>query len=127
MRRHSLSTVLLGNVNQQVADTSRVTPLVVVPSNQLDEVLVQLDTGLGIEDGGGRVADEIGGDDLFVSVLENVLVVALGGLLDGSLDIIVGSFLLDADYEVDDGDIKGGDTEGKTAFDRRLPRSSGVR
>jgi len=105
--------VLLGDVEQEVADTPRVTPLVIVPGDQLDEVLVQLDTGAGVEDGGSRMADEIGGDDSFLSVLDDALVRPLGSSLDGSLDLIVGSLLLKADDKINDRDIDGGDTEGK--------------
>jgi hypothetical protein len=116
MQTRSLRTILLGDVHQEVANAPRVTPLVVVPRDQLDEVLVQLDTSLGIKDRRSIVADEIGGDDLLVSVLDNVLVSALRSCFDDSLDLIVGSWLLDADDEVDDGDIEGGDTESKTAI-----------
>jgi len=114
MQTRSLRTILLGNVHQEVANTPRVTPLIVVPRDQLDEVLVQLDTGLGIEDGRSRVANEIGRDDLLISVLDDVLVSALRSCFDDSLDFIIGSLLLEADDEVDDGDIEGGDTETKT-------------
>jgi hypothetical protein len=86
-----------------------------------------LNTGLGIEDGGGRVADEVAGDDVLVGVLDNTLVGALGLGLDDSLDFFVGSLLLEADNEVDNGDIKGGDTEGQAAVDRRLLRSGDTR
>ena len=113
-----LGTILLGNVDQEIADALRVTPLVVVPGDQLDEVLVQLDTGLGIEDGGSTVANEIGGDDILISVLDDILVLLLGSSFDGSLDLIVGSLLLEADDKIDDGDIEGRDTEGETAVDR---------
>ena len=113
-----LGTILLGNVDQEIADAPRVTPLVVVPGDQLDEVLVQLDTGLGIEDGGSLVTNEIGGDDIIISVLDDTLVLLLGSSLDGSLDLIVGSLLLEADDKINDGDIDGRDTEGETAFDR---------
>jgi hypothetical protein len=41
---------------------------VVVPGDQLDEVLVEGDTGLGIEDGGVGVAVQVGGDDLILGV-----------------------------------------------------------
>jgi len=113
-----LGTILLGNVDQEVADAPRVTPLIVVPRDQLDEVLVQLDTGLGIEDGGSSVTNEIGGDDIFISVLDDTLVLFLGSSLDDSLDLIVGSLLLEADDKINDGDIDGRDTEGETAVDR---------
>lgn len=48
-----------------------VAPLVVVPGDELDEVLVQGDTGLGIEDGGVVIAVEIGGDDVVLGVAED--------------------------------------------------------
>src|SRR5687768_4510555 len=46
----------------------RVAPLVVVPADQLDEVVVERDAGFGVEDRGARVAAEIGGDDLVLGV-----------------------------------------------------------
>jgi hypothetical protein len=118
-----VGSILLGDVDQEVADTPRVAPLVVVPRDQLNEVLVQLDAGIGIEDGGSGVADEVGGDDVVFGVLDDALVLVLGTSLDDSLDLIVGSLLLEADNEINDGDIDGGNTEGKTAIDRRLVRS----
>ena len=123
MARHLLTGILLGNVDQEVADTPRVAPLVVVPRDQLDKVLVQLNTGLGVKDRRSRVANEIGGDDILISVLENALVIALGSRLDDGLDFIIGGFLLEADDEINDRDIDGGDTEGKAAVDRQSIRS----
>ena len=64
------------------------------------------------------MADEIGGDDILISVLENTLVLGLGSSLDDSLDLIVGGLLLEADNEINDRDVDGGNTEGKTAIDR---------
>jgi hypothetical protein len=40
----------LGHVADQVDDTVAVAPLVVIPGDKLDEVLVQSDSSLGIED-----------------------------------------------------------------------------
>jgi hypothetical protein len=60
----------LGNVAEQVDDTAGVTPLVVVPRYQLDEVVVEREASLGIEDGGVGVADQIGRDDLVLGVGE---------------------------------------------------------
>lgn len=127
VQRRSLSTVLFGNVEQEVTDTPRIAPLVIVPGDQLDKVLVQLNTGFGIEDGGSRVADEICGDDVLVGILDNALVIlGSSSILDGLFNFIEGSPLLKTDDEVDDRDIKGGDTEGKTAINRRLLRSEGT-
>jgi len=49
-------TINLRHVAEEIQDTTAVTPLVVVPRNELDKVLVQADAGLGVEDGRGRVA-----------------------------------------------------------------------
>jgi hypothetical protein len=63
-----LSGIDLGDVGEQVQDTAGVTPLVVIPGDKLDEVIVERDTGLGIEDRGVGVAVHVGGDDLVLSV-----------------------------------------------------------
>ena len=53
----------LGAVLHEVDDTSRVSPLVVVPSDKLDEAVVEHDSGSGIEDRGPDVGLEVGGDE----------------------------------------------------------------
>ena len=62
------TSINLCDVAEEIQDTAGVTPLVVVPGNQLDEVCIQGDTGLGVEDGGVVVADQIGGDKLILGV-----------------------------------------------------------
>jgi len=64
----SLGSIDLGDVREKVQHTPAVAPLVVVPADELDEVLVQGDTSLGIEDGGGGVAVQVAGDDIVLSV-----------------------------------------------------------
>ena len=107
--------VLLRRVDEEIADTARVAPLVVVPSDELDEVLVERNASLGIEDRGGRVAGEVSRDNLLLGVRHDASHGASGGLLDGSLDLVVRRRLLETDDKVDDGDIEGGDTEGETS------------
>lgn len=58
----------LGNVCKEVEDTAGVTPLVIVPGDELDEVVVEGDTGGGVEDGGGVVSVHVGGDNSVLSV-----------------------------------------------------------
>ena len=106
--------VLLGSEGNEVADTAGVAPLVIVPGNELDEGVGKLNTGLGVEDGGVGVADEVGGDDSLVSVLDDALVLALRCSLDGSGDLVVLGGLLEADDEIDDRYVEGGDTESET-------------
>lgn len=127
---------LLGGVNNQVDNTVGVSHLVIVPGDQFNKVGVQRDSGLGIEGHGVRVSNEVGGDDLILSVTNKALkhnisnrtneargekkkkvylvFVGLSGSLHGCLDVIVGSGLLQSDSEVDDGDINSGDTDGHT-------------
>lgn len=120
-------TVLLGGVGQEIDDTAGVTPLVVVPGDQLHEVGAELDTGVGVEDRGVLVAGEVGGDDLLVGVAEDTLVGGLGGLLDGGLDLLVGRALLKTDDEIDDGDIESGDTEGETTMRKMSAKMYAIR
>ena len=68
-----LSLILLGNKDKQVTNTARVAPLVVVPSDELDEVVVERDSGLGIEDGRVGVTDEIGRHNIIFSVGHDTL------------------------------------------------------
>jgi len=114
IRRDLCVTIDLGNVGQEVEDTAGVTPLVVVPGNKLDEVVVERDTGLGVEDGGLVGTAHVGGNDLVLGVTENALKLTLGSVLEGLLDGLVGSGLLEADGKVDNGDVGGGDTHGHT-------------
>jgi hypothetical protein len=58
----------LGNVADEVDHTAGVAPLVVVPRDQLDEVVVERDTGLGIKDGGVSVASQVRRDNFIFSV-----------------------------------------------------------
>jgi hypothetical protein len=66
------------------------------------------------------VADEVGGDEVVLTVLEDALVITFSSLLDDCLDLIVGGSLLGADNEIDDGDVESGDAEGESAVDKRL-------
>lgn len=66
-----VGAVDLGDVGQEVEDAARVAPLVVVPRDDLDEVVVERDTGLGVEDGRVVVAHHVGGDDVVLGVLED--------------------------------------------------------
>mmetsp|Transcript_34593 Transcript_34593/g.46626 ORF Transcript_34593/g.46626 Transcript_34593/m.46626 type:complete len:343 (+) Transcript_34593:87-1115(+) len=102
---------MVGKIDHSVG----VTPLVVVPGDDLDEVGGELDTGIGIEDGTLGPGEEILRDDGILGVTKNSLKVGLRGLLDSGLDVIVGGGLIEADGEVNNGDVGGGDTESHTS------------
>ena len=91
-----------------------VTHLVVVPGNDLDEGIGQRDAGLGVEDGGAGIAQEVAGNDILVGVAEDTLQLAFGSLLHSGADLFVGSGLLEVDSQVNDGDVKRGNTHGHT-------------
>jgi hypothetical protein len=61
----------LGDIGQEIQDTTRITPLVIVPGDEFNEMVVQGDTSLSVEDGGVSVAVEIGGDDFILGVSED--------------------------------------------------------
>ena len=58
-------------LTEKIQNTSRVAPLVVIPGDELDKVVVESNAGLDIEDGGMLIADQIGRDDLVLGVCEN--------------------------------------------------------
>ena len=112
---HNLRAINLSHVLHKIDHSVGITPLVIVPRDELDEVVGEGNSGLGIEDGGKRAGLEVVGDDILLGVTENTLEGGLGGELDGSLDVLVGGGLLEGAGEIDDGDILGGDTEGHTS------------
>lgn len=115
MSRRLVGTVNLGDVGKEVEDTARVTPLVVVPADKLDEVVVERDTSLGIEDGGVGVAVQVSGDNVVLSVSKNALEGTVGSLLDGGLDFVVAGALFETSSQVDNGDVGSGNTHGHTS------------
>jgi hypothetical protein len=87
------------------------TPLIVIPRNELDKVRAQLDPSARVKDGRSSVADEIGGHDLVLRVLDDALVRTFSGSFDSGFDLFVGRGFLDAHDKVDDGYTQGGHTE----------------
>jgi adenine C2-methylase RlmN of 23S rRNA A2503 and tRNA A37 len=60
-----------GELTDQVNDTARVAPLVVVPRDKLDKVVVEGDTGRSVENGRVAVTIQIRGDKSVLGVGEN--------------------------------------------------------
>ena len=128
----SLPYLAVGRLTKEVNDTAGVAPFVVVPRDELDEVVVEGDTGLGVEGGGVVVAVEIGGDDVVFGVSEDTyrqmlarkfamvrdehaFQVALCSLLHGRFDLIVRRWLLEHTGQIDDGDVGGRNTHGHSS------------
>jgi len=102
----------LAGVEEEVDHTVAVTPLVIVPGNELDEGLVKSDTSLGIEDRGLALTVEIRGYNELISVAEDTLKLTLRGSLDCSADLVISSLLLELTGKVDNRHVKSGNTEG---------------
>ena len=75
----------------------RVPPLIIIPQNDLDEVRAQLNPRARAKDGRSGVADEIGGDDLVLRVLDNAFARTFSGSFHGGFDLFEGRGFLDAD------------------------------
>ena len=99
-------------MRDKVEDAVGVAALVIVPGHQLDEVVGQGNAGVGIEDGGVGVGHEVGRHHHVLRVAEDALHLAVGGGLDGGLDVGVLGALLEDHREVDHRDVGGGHTEG---------------
>lgn len=103
-----------GDVLHQVNNTGRVTVLVVVPSDELDESGVEHDTGLGIKDGRADVTLKVSGHKWFIRVSEEGLHVTLSTRLDVGANFLVSGLLGETSSQVNNGNINGGNTESHT-------------
>lgn len=106
-----LLAINLGDIVDKIQATTGVTPLVVIPGNQLDEGISQSNTGFDIEDAGGIVTHKIGGDNLILGNGQDSLEVTGGGGLEGLDDFGILGRLLKVDSEINDGNIRSWDTE----------------
>ena len=109
----NLLRVDAGGVFDEVDDLVGIAPLVVVPGDQLDELVGQHDARGSVEDRGVAVGDEVGGNDRILGVAQDALPLGgLGGLLHGRADVLIGGRGLEVDGQIDDGDVQRGHAEG---------------
>ena len=95
----------------QIDNLVGITHFVVVPGDQLHEMLVEHDTGTGVEHGSSLFIEEVGGNHSVFGVTENALELAFGGFLHGSLDLFVGSSLFEAAGQVNHRNVSRGDAQ----------------
>ena len=88
-----------------------VTPLVVVPSANLYECAIELDTCLLIEDGGVSVVAEVCGNDSLVGVTENTVELALRSLFHCSANLLVCASVLELYSEVNERHVRSRNAE----------------
>src|SRR6202011_2526712 len=80
-----------------------VAPLVVVPADELEEALVELDAGARVEDARMSVVDEVGGNHFVAGVSENAFEVTRAGCLESLTDFLVAGFFYGAHGQIDNG------------------------
>jgi len=103
--------LLGGHDLDEVNDSVGVAVFVVVPGDEFDELVVQLDAGLGIVDRGEGAAIEVAGDDHIFGVSEDALHLALSSGSNGGIDFLHRSGLLESAGQVHDGDVGGWHSE----------------
>jgi len=102
-------------VDGQVNNSVGVSPFVIVPGNQLNEVRVKRNTSSSIEDGASGIRNEVLADNFFISISQNTLKFTFRGLLKSLADFFIASTLFKSDGQINDGDIIGGNSEGHTS------------
>ena len=122
--------LLLGaNLLEQVDAAIGVTPLVVVPGDELEELVVQFHAGACVENAGAGVVDEVAGDDLILGVAKDALEVSLAGLLHGLADLLIAGGLGGLEGEINDRNGRGRHAErhaGELALHLRADKANGL-
>src|SRR5262245_47173156 len=112
-RRRALSTDRrrLQHLLRQLNAAVGVTPLVVVPGEDLHELAVEDDGLLGVEYGRVGIGDDVGRDDRVLGVLENPLERALSRLVHRRVDLLDAGLATDVAGQIDErsGDHGGAD------------------
>ena len=89
----------------EVNDLVGIAPFIVVPGADLDKLVGQGDAGLGVENRGTGIGIEVGGNDRLIGVAEDALQLALGSLLHGVADFLIGGGLGEVAGQVNDRNI----------------------
>ena len=95
-------------MGDEVQQLVGVAPLVVVPGNELDEVVVQHDACGLVEDAGLGEARQVGGDHLVRSAGDDALHAVLGGVFHRHADVVIAGGLDEPGSQVHHGHVVGG-------------------
>src|SRR5262249_36581965 len=91
---------LADHVFQQIDTTIRIAPFVVVPANQLEETIVEFNSGAGVEYTRIRIVDEVRRHHFVFRIGQNAFQVRFAGLFHGGTDVLVAGFLDGANGQV---------------------------
>lgn len=98
----------------KLAESVRVSPLIVVPGDDLDELRADLDSSISVKDGRSRVVHEVGRHNGIFGVTKDVLEVSLGSFRHLGFDVSVGGVVLQTDGQVNNGNVDSRYAEGHT-------------
>src|SRR5437660_4093535 len=101
LTRKRVNSLLADHVLEQIDAALRIAPFVVVPADELEEAVVQLDAAARVEDARMRIMNEVRGDHFFIGVRENPLQVVLAGTLHRRTDVLVACLLHRAHGQID--------------------------
>ena len=96
-------------MSDEVENFVRVTDLVVVPRNNLNEGRSQLDTGFSVEDRSEGAAEEVRRNDSVFGVTEDAFEFAFRSFFHSVADFGVGSGFSEVNGEVNNRNVEGGD------------------
>lgn len=107
----SVGPFVRGNLGQ-VHHTLRVTPLVIVPSHNLNHVVTHDHGQSGIDGGGGVHSPEIRRDQRYIGYAQYSLQGPISSLPEGVIDLLGDGLLRYLHHQVHNGDGRGGYTKG---------------
>ena len=97
--------LLCSNVLGEVDDAVAVAPFVVIPGNDLEEVVADFHRGQAVDDGRAWVGVVVDGNEWLVAVAEDALHWAFGGFLEQAVDLFDGEIFFDLEDDVSQGDV----------------------
>jgi hypothetical protein len=111
--QYPITVRLLGtDVNGQVDETVAVTPFVVVPRDDLVEIVVQGNASRTIDDTAASIVDKVLRDNRQIGVSKDALETSLRSLLQGGLEGFASDRLFRSDGQVNQRNVRGRDTYG---------------
>mmetsp|Transcript_10038 Transcript_10038/g.26803 ORF Transcript_10038/g.26803 Transcript_10038/m.26803 type:complete len:435 (+) Transcript_10038:40-1344(+) len=125
----SLKSTLLGHDLGEVHDALGISPLVVVPRNNLDHVVADHHGERGVNHGRLVRSLDVGRHERVLGVLQDALELALRRLLESAVDLLLERLLLNNAHDVADGHVRRRDAERDTvelALHRRDDKCHGL-
>jgi hypothetical protein len=101
--------LLVVAVNGQIHKTIRISPFVIIPRNNLVEIVIEGNTGSTIDNRRSGVVNKVLRDDTIVRVSKNTLHFVLGCRLESRLDFLTGAGLFGANGQIHKRDIRSWD------------------